>query len=76
MSVAVAANPVNWFELPVVDMERAKKFYAAVFGSVFTDVQLSEGQMAWFPMERGVPGRPRQPHRGQAREAGHLHARV
>ena len=25
-------NPVGWFEIPVLDMGRAKKFYDEVFG--------------------------------------------
>jgi predicted enzyme related to lactoylglutathione lyase len=57
MSVAIAANPVNWFELPVVDMERAKRFYSTVLGSEFTDFNVPDGSlMAWFPMQKGVPG--------------------
>ncbi|HCA80819.1 MAG TPA: glyoxalase, partial [Bacteroidetes bacterium] len=28
----MAANPVNWFEIPVNDMERGKKFYETVLG--------------------------------------------
>lgn len=48
-------NPVNWFEIPVTDLKRAKKFYDAVLGY---DLQLQEMgplKMAWFPMERDVP---------------------
>lgn len=57
MTVAVTANPVNWFELPVVDMERAKSFYSAVLGCEFTDFEIPDGSlMAWFPMAQGVPG--------------------
>jgi predicted enzyme related to lactoylglutathione lyase len=26
------ANPVNWFEIPVNDLARAKSFYEAVLG--------------------------------------------
>ena len=25
-------NPVNWFEIPVAELDRAKKFYENVFG--------------------------------------------
>ena len=43
-------NPVAWFEIPVVDMPRATKFYEAVFGFKL-DPQVFEGyDMAFFPM--------------------------
>ena len=42
-------NPVNWFEIPVTDLERAIKFYESAL-----DVKLSRNvmgplKMAWFP---------------------------
>ena len=45
-------NPVGWFEMPVTDMERAKKFYTAVFGYQFDMLKAPGGpfQMAMFPM--------------------------
>jgi predicted enzyme related to lactoylglutathione lyase len=49
-------NPVIWFEIPVVDMERGKAFYEAVFDLQLTMVDTEERQMAMFPMEMGVPG--------------------
>ena len=30
-------NAVNWFEIPVSDYERAKKFYSAVIGADIID---------------------------------------
>ncbi len=30
--MGVDANPVGWFEIPVNEMDRAKKFYETVFG--------------------------------------------
>lgn len=49
-------NPVIWFEIPVVDMERGKAFYEAVFGRQLTVVSMGPRQMAMFPMEMGIPG--------------------
>lgn len=49
-------NPVIWFEIPVVDMERGKAFYEAVFDRKLTVVDMGPRQMAMFPMEMGVPG--------------------
>ena len=49
-------NPVVWFEIPVVDMERGKAFYEAVFDRKLTVVDMGLRQMAMFPMEVRVPG--------------------
>lgn len=49
-------NPVVWFEIPVVDMERSKAFYETVFDRKLTIVSMGPRQMAMFPMEMGVPG--------------------
>jgi predicted enzyme related to lactoylglutathione lyase len=49
-------NPVNWFEIPVNDLKRAKEFYEYIFGF---DMELSEMgnlKMAWFPSHRGADG--------------------
>ncbi len=47
-------NAVNWFEIPVVDMERALSFYNTIFGF---DMQAQEPmpgyQAAFFPYEQG-----------------------
>jgi uncharacterized protein len=42
-------NVVDWFEIPVSDMARAKKFYTAVFGKELTDMNMPEMEMAAFP---------------------------
>ena len=31
-------NPVNWFEIAVKDLERAKKFYGAVLETEFQEL--------------------------------------
>lgn len=36
------ANPVNWFEIPVSDLRRARALYQGVFGFV-AHFQYSEG---------------------------------
>lgn len=43
-------NPVNWFEIPVEDMDRAKKFYEAAFSVELSLNQMGPAEMAWFPM--------------------------
>jgi uncharacterized protein len=47
--MAKTENPVQWFEIPVNDMERAKKFYESVFDVQLKLVALGELVMAWFP---------------------------
>lgn len=48
------ANVIGWFEIPVTDMERAVKFYSAVFGYEKMDqMNLGGFDMAIFPMQKG-----------------------
>ena len=48
------ANPVNWFEIYVSDMERAKNFYQSVFGKDLMQLPSpDEGEMHAFPWEDG-----------------------
>lgn len=49
-------NPVNWFEIPVSDMDRAKKFYETVLGHKIDIQEMGEMVMGWFPMEWEVTG--------------------
>lgn len=48
-------NPVNWFEIPVKDMERAKRFYETVFGVECAMNEIGSLKMAMFPMVQGAP---------------------
>jgi uncharacterized protein len=49
-------NPVNWFEIPVKDMKRAKAFYENVLGIGLSMHEMGPMLMAWFPMENEAPG--------------------
>lgn len=49
-------NPVNWFEIPVNDMDRAQHFYESVFLFDLQRQQVGQLNMAWFPMEKNGPG--------------------
>jgi predicted enzyme related to lactoylglutathione lyase len=42
-------NVVGWFEIPVTDMERAIRFYEAVFEIKITRQQVGNDDMAFFP---------------------------
>ncbi|MEO8209429.1 MAG: VOC family protein [bacterium] len=46
-------NALNWFEISVSDIKRAKKFYETVFG-IKMELQTMMGmEMAFFPYEPG-----------------------
>ncbi len=52
-------NMVGWFEIPVTDMDRAKKFYDSVFNINIAIHELDELKMGWFPMapdKKGITG--------------------
>jgi uncharacterized protein len=46
-------NPVNWFEIAVSDMNRAKSFYESVFGNELIELQMGPTLMAMFPRIEG-----------------------
>jgi uncharacterized protein len=45
------ANMTVWFELPVVDLDRAIKFYSTVFGFQMRVQEFDGVPMGFFPME-------------------------
>lgn len=47
--MAPKSNPVVYFEIPVLDMERAVKFYAAVFHVDFDQEIIDHNEMSLFP---------------------------
>ena len=48
-NVEVTHNVSGWFEIPVLDMERAIKFYETVLGYQLVREQMGDQVMAWFP---------------------------
>lgn len=52
----MADNPVNWFEIPVSNLDRAKAFYEAVLGVELSLNEMGPMKMAWFPMQMGATG--------------------
>ena len=47
-----SVNIINWFEVSVSDMARAKKFYEAVFSIKLEQMDMMGMKMAMFPSER------------------------
>ncbi len=45
-------NPMGWFEIPVTEVARAKKFYEEVLSLRLEEHQMGALQMAWFPMKK------------------------
>jgi len=46
-------NSLNWFEIPVTDMHRAKHFYQVIFSLHMNEMEMMGMHMAMFP---GVNG--------------------
>lgn len=44
-------NPVTYFEIPVLDMDRAVDFYSKTFGVTFEKQNIDGNEMALFPYE-------------------------
>ena len=50
-------NAINWFEIPATDIDRAKKFYEAIFDFEMPDLDIGDGlRMALFPATAGTVG--------------------
>ncbi|HEX7014615.1 MAG TPA: VOC family protein [Cyclobacteriaceae bacterium] len=49
-------NVINWFEIPVVDTQRAKKFYESILDIEMRTVQIEETneELTFFPSHPGV----------------------
>jgi uncharacterized protein len=55
--MAMKGNPVIWFELPVKDMSRAKKFYETVFGiALGPPMEVGDSTLSFFPMQMDAVG--------------------
>jgi uncharacterized protein len=51
-------NPVNWFEIAVTDLNRAKEFYENILGYELSVQEMGPLKMAWFPANRDAPSAP------------------
>ena len=49
-------NAISWFEIPVVDMARAQKFYETIFDMQMTPLETPEIKMRIFPIEDKMNG--------------------
>ena len=44
-------NALNWFEIPAVDITRAKKFYESIFEIKMEDMEMPGMKYAMFPFD-------------------------
>lgn len=50
-------HAINWFEIPVSDFNRAKKFYETILDYTMNEKQSGEMRMAFFQHDTGIDGR-------------------
>lgn len=59
-------NAVAWFEIPVADLARAKRFYETIFATSFQEIKIGESgpHLALFPVDytQGAGGALAQGH--------------
>ena len=51
------ANTINWFEIPVADMDRAQRFYEVMLARALRREQFGDQNLAVFPYEEPAAGR-------------------
>ncbi|HEX6588301.1 MAG TPA: VOC family protein [Longimicrobiales bacterium] len=54
MSMLADGNPFIWIEIPALDLERAKSFYAAILDVELQEFDAGELRFAFFPMQEGA----------------------
>lgn len=69
-------NPVSYFEIPVLDLDRATVFYEAVFGWTLERERIDGNEMALFPLSEGASGASGALAKGDSYKPGKSGARV
>lgn len=49
-------NSLNWFEIPVNDFDRARKFYSEIYDFEMPSAPMGEDMMGFFPVQPGHIG--------------------
>ena len=49
-------NAISWFEIPATDINRAQKFYEAIFEITMTTLDFPEIKMRMFPLDDPMNG--------------------
>jgi len=49
-------NSINWFEIPVLNFERAKEFYSRIYDFEMLENTTTSGRMGFLPMDAELKG--------------------
>ena len=49
-------NAISWFEIPATDLDRAQKFYEAIFDITLSPLDLPNIKMRMFPLDDMMTG--------------------
>ncbi|MBL7732186.1 MAG: VOC family protein, partial [Chitinophagaceae bacterium] len=49
-------NAISWFEIPSTDIDRAQKFYEAIFGITMVPMDMDNIKMRMFPLDDPMQG--------------------
>lgn len=50
----MTTNALNWFEIPVADFDRARRFYSAIFDFDMPEMQMGPHRMGFLLHEQGT----------------------
>jgi len=70
-TVRSLTHVVNWFEIPVKDLDRAIRFYETVFEVKLSTEEMAGLKMAMFPFTQGAPGAAGSLVQGASYEPSH-----
>ena len=70
-TVRSITHVVNWFEIPVKDLDRAVRFYEKVFEVKLSTEEMAGLKMAMFPFKQGAPGAAGSLVQGASYEPSH-----
>lgn len=58
-------NSINWFEIPVLNFDRAREFYSRIYDFEMHDTMMASGRLGFLPMDpesKGIGGAIVQGH--------------
>jgi uncharacterized protein len=55
--LSATTNAINWFEIPMIDSARAKKFYENVFEIEMKFIEMMGFEMVFFPSSDNMEGK-------------------
>lgn len=72
----LSINLVSYFEIPVLDLDRAVPFYEKVFGIKLERTRIDGNEMALFPWQDDAPGASGALAKGDSYMPGRAGARI